>query len=179
VWQSNCLAIQSDTRWRAGPERWTYIKYFKWVPYYCRNGKFFIITKYSVVSRSLQFIRPGTIVILINSILIPLFSFLHCPLCEVQTRNLGPPPWFVWECWYAKALTSPLLATLIRSFLIHVTCPLSFFSIVFLFWKHKRRRMRSPCCLCVCVYPLPYAWKPEYWKEKRRPLLGSVNTFPP
>jgi hypothetical protein len=26
---TNCLANQLDTRWRAGPERWTYIKYYK------------------------------------------------------------------------------------------------------------------------------------------------------
>jgi hypothetical protein len=49
-----------------------------------------------------------------------------------------------------------------------------FFSLLSLFWKNKRRLMRSRCCLCVCVSPLN-SWKLEYWGQKRQPLEYHTN----
>jgi hypothetical protein len=46
-----------------------------------------------------------------------------------------------------------------------------------LFWKNKRRLMRSPCCLSVSPAS---AWKSEQWSQKRQPLVGNglINMFP-
>jgi hypothetical protein len=51
-----------------------------------------------------------------------------------------------------------------------------------LFWKNKRRLIRSPCYLCVCVSsPINVTWRLKEWimEPEEMSLVGngSVNTF--